>query len=120
MLNECYVYVLCRRDISPIMAVVQVAHATLESGQLFCDREKHYPINLVVLGVDNEHELISKSVDLEKNMEIKHKTFFEPDNDLGFTALATEPIHSLSIKREWFKQFKLLKLHRNPVDFVFP
>lgn len=86
-----YTYVLVRTDIPLADQIVQVGHACLEAGFKF-ERPERTP-NLVLLAMKNESELKRFASFLEYN-HIRFEMFFEPDDEMGFTALATEPIYN--------------------------
>ena len=95
MYNERYVYVVVRKDMSPEMQMVQSCHATLEVG--FKSESYKVVTNLVLFEIDNEKDLIDCSVKLQLE-ELDYEMFFEPDNQLGYTALATLPTYERRIK----------------------
>lgn len=87
-----HLYLFIRKDLSPRVQAIQCAHATFELG-LMLNRE-HYPVgktNFVLIGVENERELIQLKRELE-NDGVRYHLFEEPDYDTGYTALATEPL----------------------------
>jgi hypothetical protein len=67
--------------------IVQAAHAAIQATNLFPSKDP----NLVVCEVANIEEL-GRASDRLKNVGIDCAAFFEPDDDLGFTALATGPL----------------------------
>jgi 2-keto-3-deoxy-L-rhamnonate aldolase RhmA len=84
-----YVYVVVRRDIPLEDQAVQACHAALEAGYAFAAPAN--TASLVLLSVEDEHALN----DLAKVLAVKevaHTLFFEPDNDMGHSALATRPV----------------------------
>lgn len=90
-----YVYVVVRKDMSPAMQMVQASHAALEAG--YKSEKPNVPTHLVLFQLDDEKDLIDCSVDLQMQ-DIKHEVFFEPDFQLGYTALATLPTYQRNIK----------------------
>lgn len=100
--NPIYVYVVVRKDMSPEMQMVQSSHAALEAG--YQNEIPDVPTHLVLFEIDNEEDLIHCSGDLQRE-ELKNEIFYEPDNQLGYTALATWPTYKRNIKA--FKGLKL-------------
>jgi hypothetical protein len=68
--------------------VVQVGHACLMAGNHFEQAEDGH---LVVLTVPNQMALREVSLDCTVH-GIRHVLFDEPDDDMGHTALCSEPI----------------------------
>lgn len=114
MSNPVYIYVVVRKDMSPEMQMVQSCHAGIEAG--YKNATPEVPTHLVLLAIDNEKDLIDCSVDLQMQ-DLKHEVFFEPDNQLGYTALATWPTFERNIKA--FKGLKLWSRIQNPVPLEF-
>lgn len=114
-----YVYVLVRRDISPIQQVVQAAHVTLELGFLV-KRRPEKTCHLVVLGVDNEKELEMYNAILMAE-KILCTMFYEPDEHItgfkGYSALATEPLIVKEMPAA-LSTLSLLKIGDPPQDFL--
>lgn len=81
------VYVIVRKDIPLRMQLVQASHAAIQATTLF---PSHEP-NLVVLEVADQVELIFHR-DRLKDAGIDCAAFYEPDNDLGYTAVGTGPL----------------------------
>lgn len=90
-----------RRDIPIADQIVQASHATLEAGRRF-DWEDH--THMVILGINNEEELLQA---LERTREhgIEYELFFEPDDNMGYTAACTEPISGKD--RNVFRKYNL-------------
>jgi len=82
--------VLVRADLPVADQIVQVGHACLEAGRCFQPEEG---CHLVVLSVSDEIDLRS-TVRQAETLGIRCVTFYEPDDDMGFTAACTEPITS--------------------------
>lgn len=100
-----YVYIFVRRDIPIAHAIVQACHACFELGIKLTDEHKPKKTShMVLLKVKNERELMTIVETLELN-DIHHTMFFEPDNNLGYTAIATQPIYGE--KRMLFRKYKL-------------
>jgi len=60
----------------------------------------------VLFGVDDERELSNVTEYLERH-EVSYEKFYEPDYDMGYTAICTEPMYDK--QRRLFKKFKLWK-----------
>jgi hypothetical protein len=97
-----YTYVLVRRDIPLADQIVQACHASLEAG--FSFERPAVTSSLVLLGVDNEASLKEWAAKLEYN-GIRCEVFHEPDDSMGFTALASQPL--VGAQREIFSTLKL-------------
>ena len=105
-MKKPYTYVLVRKDISPEQRVVQASHAALEAGFRFSQPDE--TSYLIVLEVANEHEL-NEAAQVIESSGIKFYKFFEPDNDMGYSALCTEAVFT-NRERNVFKRWKLLKM----------
>lgn len=80
-----YTYCFIRKDIPIHAQIIQTAHACLQS-------DKPKTVNSIVLfEVKNEDHLIKVNEYL-KGRGLKTYMFFEPDDDMGYTAIATEPL----------------------------
>lgn len=88
-MTESHVYVFVRQDIPLEHQFIQSNHAVLHLAL------KHTGIvgvpNIVGIGVPNLKSLHKVKAKLEENF-ITHLCWSEPDNDLGFTAVATVPL----------------------------
>lgn len=87
-MSNHYCYILVRRDLPQAVQVVQAAHAAQEIGYE-CNRPET-PTHFVVLGVSGIKELEFYAKLLE-DKTIQYHMFFEPDYDMGHTALCTYP-----------------------------
>jgi hypothetical protein len=99
-----YVYILVRKDMPLEDQVVQSNHASLEAGFSFGKPADHP--HIVLLEVDDQDELLSWANFLKYN-SIDFRMFFEPDDQLEYTALTTEPLYGKS--REHFKSLNCWK-----------
>lgn len=99
-----YVYVFIRKDISLAQQLVQVGHAALEAGFAF-EAPKTEIASVVMLEVPNREALQEAASRLER-YGIEHKMFFEPDFEMGHSALATRPV-SEKKERFLFKKYPL-------------
>lgn len=80
-------YVVVRTDIPMAQQIVQAAHAACTAGEKFGGSDS----NLILLEIKNLKSLKNLSYHLEeKNVEFT--MFYEPDNAMGFSALATRAI----------------------------
>lgn len=95
------IYVFVRTDISPEQQLVQAAHAAAEAARLHYHPE-HGIASLIALAVPNKAALRRAATRLDA-LDIAREMFFEPDGELGYTALATRPLleHERSKLRQW-------------------
>lgn len=100
-----YVYVLVRQDLSVQQQAVQSAHAVLEMSRTAWSHPKDHP-HLIILGVKNEKQLKEVAADLTVNTKTPFTMFREPDIGNQCTALATDYIYGMD--RAYFKKFKLI------------
>ncbi len=90
-----------RTDIPLPNQIVQVGHVCYEAGLKFQAKNDTY---LVLFRVDFEDEL--REIESWLNFNgIETHIFFEPDNDMGYSALCTQPV-SGSL-RKLFKKYRL-------------
>lgn len=99
-----YMYIVVRKDMSPEMQMVQACHAASEAA--FQTDAPELPTHIVLLQCENKRELSEVALRLT-HIGIEFKTFFEPDNDLEYTALATLPTTKRNVRA--FKKLKLWK-----------
>lgn len=83
--------------------MVQVGHVCLEAGRAF---EWSDHTHMVVLSIADENKLLECKTLLEQQ-SIKSQMFFEPDDDMKFTAICTEPIYGE--QRNIFRKYRLWK-----------
>lgn len=100
-----YVYVVVRTDLSVPQQAVQAAHAVLEMHRFYNGCLREHP-SIIILGVRNEEKLKEVIMKLVRHGKIQFTTFQEPDIGNQYTALATEPIYGAD--RQFFKNFKLI------------
>ena len=81
---------LVRRDLPLAAQIVQVGHACLEAGRRFVQATAA-PCHLVVLEVPHRAALLDAADRLDA-AGLPYVLFWEPDDALGFTALATRPV----------------------------
>jgi hypothetical protein len=100
-----YIYAFIRQDISPEQRIVQVGHACYEAGKLFND--DHGISSLILLPAKDEDDI--KDIAYRLGMRgIDFYAFFEPDNNMGISALCTHPITSKADRR-FFRKWSLFK-----------
>lgn len=105
-LDHPYFYVFVRTDLSLTDQIIQAAHVAHSMGVLFSETSNQVP-SLVLIGAENKEELeiiINKLI----SYNIKFATFYEPDNDKGLTAVATEPLLDKK-KRNKLMKYRLWK-----------
>jgi len=103
--NIPYTYTFVRTDISNAAAIVQSCHACLEIGLKLPEEKKPSRTSFLVLLQAKSEEKLVDIQEFLSEQNIVTSLFFEPDNNLGYTALATEPIYG--DRRKLFKKFKL-------------
>ena len=94
-------YAIVRKDIPVRDQIVQIGHACLCAGKKF---EWSDTVFMVVLQVENQEKLLEAAQYLDCH-GTKYEIFFEPDDNYGYTALATEPI--CGEQRKLFRKYKL-------------
>lgn len=103
-----YVYVFIRTDIPIADQIVQVSHASLEAGSKFL--QTHDSPYVVLIGIKNSEELLDVQ-DLLNIRNIDYSMFYEPDDNMGYTAICTSPV---SRKRKGiFKNFNLWEFSKD-------
>lgn len=83
-----YVFIFVRQDISIPQQLVQSNHATISMTSL---QPVEGTPNLVLIGVPDVHALELVSGELSFH-DIDHYCWHEPDWDMGFTAICTQPM----------------------------
>lgn len=99
--TPAYVYIFIRTDISIADQLVQVGHACLEAGKAF-----NYPehTRMCLLEIKDEEKLLNV-IERLTNKGVQLKAFWEPDDRMGWTALATEPVYGAA--RKVFSKYNL-------------
>lgn len=87
--SPAYVYVMVREDIPVAQQLVQSNHAALEAGFRFAAPKD--VAHLVMLSVPDQESLLQAAAHLE-DCGVAHHVFYEPDDDMGYSALATRPL----------------------------
>jgi hypothetical protein len=95
-------YVLVRTDIPLADQIVQVSHVCLQAGHRFNQPEP--PCHLVLLSVPSETHLQSALVSV-RMAGVRYTVFYEPDEQMGYTAACTEPLDSFY--KRIFRRFPL-------------
>jgi len=84
-----YIYVLVREDIPLEQQLVQACHAASEAGTSFNSQLRNS--SLIVCTVPDREALLAARERLAR-YGIRNEMFFEPSWEMGYSALATEPI----------------------------
>lgn len=107
--DRTYFYVVVRTDISLADQICQVAHVCTHIGAKDVDTTT---ANLVLLKVSNQEELL-KLAGILKEAGIYREINYEPDDDLGATAIASEAIRG--DQRKIFKKYQCWSLDTKPL-----
>ncbi len=100
-MSNQYMYLFVRTDISLADQACQIAHAAAGAAARF----KHPDdCNLVLIQVPDLQALFAATW-IAVQQGIKGYVNYEPDDNMGFTAYCTEPIHGS--KRKVFSNYKL-------------
>lgn len=100
-----YTYVLVREDIPLEQQLVQACHVALEAG--FAFEAPSRTSSLIVCTVPDQMMLEAARIRLAR-YDIRTQMFFEPDWNMGHSALATEPIFERK-KRFAMKAYPLFR-----------
>lgn len=100
MKHPGHYYVAVRTDIPIEDQVCQVAHAARLAGKRFKHKASTH---LVLLQVDNLDAL--ENLMTELSGRVGFESHYEPDDDMGFTALATDTVEPES--RKLFRKYRL-------------
>ena len=98
-----YIYIAVRTDLPLADQVCQVAHAAHLAGKKFPFGDNTH---LVLLKVKNEQKLFNLADELD-SAGVLFELFYEPDDEMGFTALATQAI--IGHQRELFGRYHIWK-----------
>ena len=98
-----YTYIFLRKDLKPVYYIIQAGHAIQEAAFAFGKPESMVPVHFTLFEVKNSVDLLKTAEHLER-IGIKYKMFYEPDDETGYTAIATEPLIG---KGKTFKKYKL-------------
>lgn len=102
-----YIYTFIREDLSPEQKIVQLGHACHEAGKLLNADEHKEPSSLVLLSARDEDDLL-EIADKIYRTGITFSMFFEPDNNMGYSAICTRPVSSAR-ERAFFQEWKLYR-----------
>ena len=99
-----YMYIFIREDLSKPQQIVQASHAAHEAGHDFgkADGSTH----IVLIGLPSQSKLLQTAEHLSTH-DIPFKMFYEPDDDAGYTAIATQPL--CGDQRKPLRKFRLLE-----------
>lgn len=100
-----YAYTFIRRDLPIQHQLVQACHSALEAGSEF-KKAGNIP-NLILLDAKNEEHLNEIGAYLDTH-EIRHHKFYEPDNDVGYSSITTEPL--CAVKKKKLSNFKMWRV----------
>lgn len=96
-------YCFVRTDIPLEDQACQIAHACAGAGKRFLIDDN---CNLVLLGVKDQKQLL-EAVAVATNNQIRKYLNHEPDDDMGYTAFATEAIEQY--QRLCFRPYRIWK-----------
>lgn len=99
-------YTFIRKDLPIQHQIVQACHSALQAGAEFLDPQD-IPY-LICLEANNTEHLNSISNFLG-SIDIKHHKFYEPDNNIGYSSITTEPLDKA--KAKLLSNFKLWRHH---------
>lgn len=102
MAETPYMYVFVRKDLPLVDQMVQVGHVCHRAGWLYSFSENTH---LILLQVKNEEQLEDIKWELIFDKHIACIGFYEPDDNMGYTAIATQPIYGKD--REKLKEYHL-------------
>lgn len=100
-----YIYTFIREDISPVQKIVQLGHACHEAGKRTVDPNIS---SLILLSARDQEDLEHIAMKLD-GKGIGFYMFHEPDNNMGFSAICTEPINDSNL-RNFFSKWKLFRI----------
>ena len=100
-----YIYTFVRKDISYEQRIVQIGHACYEAGKIFQDNVGIS--NLILLSAEDGEDLINIANEIQE-FGIDFFIFFEPDNDMEYSAICTRPVISTE-EREFFRKWPLYR-----------
>lgn len=100
-----YIYTFIREDIPTAQQIVQIGHACYEAGKLF--KDTNGISSLILLSAKNEDDI--KDIGLKLDMRgIEYYSFFEPDGNMGYSAICTRPTTE-ERDRKFFRKWNLFK-----------
>jgi len=98
-----YIYSIIRKDIPLADQIVQTAHSAFHAGNISFLEDGEIP-SLILLEVNSQEELNNLSKKLNNSGILSYR-FFEPDDDMGYTSLTTEPV--TDEQRKLFSNYRL-------------
>lgn len=104
-MSMSYIYAFIREDIPLAQKIVQIGHACYEAGKEFSDNVGIS--NLILLSAKDEENIKDIAYILEAN-NIEFHAFFEPDNNMGYSAICTRPMTDVK-ERKLFRKWRLYK-----------
>lgn len=106
-LQTPYTYVFIRQDLPLAAQIVQACHACLDRGFSLPENKKPLKTSFLVLFGVRDAEELEKIADYLDRNEVSYEQFYEPDYDMGYTSICTEPMYNE--QRKLYKKFKLWK-----------
>lgn len=103
MKNTSRLFIAVRNDLPPAIAGVQACHAVARA---VAERKLEDDTHFVLVGVPDQNALLRLAQQLDDDFQ-PYALFEEPDDNLGYTALATPPSMKSAGKR--FSKFSLWK-----------
>lgn len=100
-----YVYVLVREDLEIEQQLVQACHAAYEVG--LASAAPAETSRMIVCTVPDREALLFASERLRER-GVAHEMFFEPDFDIGHSALATHPLRGA--QRKPLRRYPMYKI----------
>ncbi len=100
-----YIYCFVRKDISIVQQIIQMSHAAHEAGRKI--GAKHAPPSIVLFEVQSQKELMDIFDELYTK-DIECEMFYEPDNQMGYSALCTEPLDTPELRKH-FERYNLYR-----------
>ena len=91
--------------------LVQSSHAALELGLQLKEEKKPKETSFLILLDAKDQRHLNEIAGYLDCLDIEFHQFFEPDYDMGHTAICTEPL-TLDMRKH-FRKFKLWKFENN-------
>lgn len=101
-------YTLIRTDIAIEHQITQACHSALQAGAEFLN-PKDIPY-LITLSIPSKDDLLKTAGHLNEK-GIKFHMFFEPDNDMGYSSITTEPLSKEQAR--YLSKYKLWKFNHS-------
>ena len=103
-MEQPYMYIFIREDLTGPQRIVQASHAAHEAGHEF-GKPDDGSTHIVLIGIKTQECLLTAAQHLERH-DIPYRMFHEPDYDTGFTAIATKPL--IGAERKPLRKFRTL------------